>query len=121
MNAAQASMPDWQALYKCAYNGIYIGDICSSQPKSIHIFNRIASEFSEDLHRIASLITKVVDFEESSVQQRFCVKSHVDEELDKLKELYNGLPDLLTRVAHEELEKLPGIAECNVTYLPQAT
>ena len=24
-----------------------------------------------------------VDFEESSVQQRFCVKPHIDEELDK--------------------------------------
>ena len=36
-----------------------------------------------------------------------------------VKELYNGLPDLLTQVAHEELEKLPRIAECNITYLPQ--
>ena len=36
-----------------------------------------------------------------------------------VKELYNGLPDLLTRVAREELEKLPGITECNITYLPQ--
>ena len=36
-----------------------------------------------------------------------------------MKELYNGLPDLLTQVAHEELEKLPGVSECNITYLPQ--
>ena len=38
-----------------------------------------------------------------------------------VKELYNGLPDLLTRVAHEELERLPGLAECNITYLPQVS
>ena len=38
-----------------------------------------------------------------------------------VKELYNGLPDLLTQVAHEELEKLPGVTECNITYLPQVT
>ena len=36
-----------------------------------------------------------------------------------VKELYNGLPDLLTRVAHEELQRFPGLSECNVTYLPQ--
>ena len=180
MNAAQASMTDWQSLYKvivremvcraiwpidlpllqftllrysiipllhyfllrqCAYNGIYIGDICNSQPKTIYIFKKvtahaythahslipcvstdtsqIAGEFSDDLHRIASLITKVVslkipyaqgrlkyvcmcvcvyvrmwvcvyqvDFEESSLQQRFCVKPHVDEELDKREHLF---------------------------------
>ena len=83
------------------------------------------------------------------MQQRFSVKPHIDEELDKrtydyviitsstlitptlcvtevlllpiypVRELYSGLPDLLTRVAHEELERLPGLSECNVTYLPQ--
>ena len=75
------------------------------------------------------------------------MKPHVDEDLDKRasilshhhthsaasslpvlcvcvcvcagKELYNGLPDLLTEVAHEELERLPGLSECNITYLPQ--
>ena len=58
INIAQASMNDWQSLYKviytvvytsllhfhntqCAYNGIYIGDICNSLPKTIQIFKRV--------------------------------------------------------------------------------
>ena len=46
---------------------------------------------------------------------------HVTVHIMTVKELYNGLPDLLTQVAHEELEKLPGVTECNITYLPQVT
>ena len=36
------------------------------------------------------------------------------------KRIYHGLPDLMTRVAKEELDELgDGIDECNVMYLPQ--
>ena len=36
--------------------------------------------------------------------------------------VYHGLPDLLTRVAGQELERLGGdISECKVVYLPQVT
>ncbi|XP_066299080.1 mutS protein homolog 5-like [Branchiostoma lanceolatum] len=120
MRSGQASVGDWQALYKTAYNGIYIGDVCRAQPQHIHIFNRISQRFSDDLHRIATLIHKIVDFEESTVHNRLVVKPHVDPELDEKKRTYNGLPDFMTRVAREELGKLDdSITECNVIYLPQ--
>ncbi|XP_035698854.1 mutS protein homolog 5-like [Branchiostoma floridae] len=120
MRSGQASVGDWQALYKTAYNGIYIGDVCRAQPQHIHIFNRISRQFSDDLHRIATLIHKIVDFEESTVHNRLVVKPHVDPELDEKKRTYNGLPDFMTRVAREELNKLDdSITECNVIYLPQ--
>ena len=36
------------------------------------------------------------------------------------KRTYNGLPDFMTKVAREELNKLSSaITECNVIYLPQ--
>lgn len=36
------------------------------------------------------------------------------------KRTYNGLPDFMTKVAREELNKLQAsIKECNVIYLPQ--
>lgn len=36
------------------------------------------------------------------------------------KRIYNGLPDLLSRIAYEELEQLGDeITECQVVYLPQ--
>eukprot|EP00058_Branchiostoma_floridae_P015897 XP_002601385.1 hypothetical protein BRAFLDRAFT_103449 [Branchiostoma floridae] len=77
MRSGQASVGDWQALYK-------------------------------------------VDFEESTIHNRLVVKPHVDPELDEKKRTYNGLPDFMTRVAREELNKLDAsITECNVIYLPQ--
>jgi len=36
------------------------------------------------------------------------------------KRVYHGLPDLMTRVAREELDQLgDDVDECNVMYLPQ--
>lgn len=110
---------------------------------------------SDDLQRIASLIDSVVrckdtsnecyghrlkvDFEESQIQMRFCVKPNVDAELDKSKQkspsllggpvgicvciersLLHGLPDLMTKVAEEELQRMNYlVSECNVIYYPQ--
>ncbi|XP_064626771.1 mutS protein homolog 5-like [Lineus longissimus] len=120
MRKAQASVGDWQALYKTAYNAVYIGDIARAQPNGVAIFKKIADAFTEDLNKIASLINKIVDFEESAMQNRFVVKPNVDPELDQKKRTYNGLPDFMTQVAKSELEKLSDdVEECNVIYLPQ--
>ncbi|XP_060085682.1 mutS protein homolog 5-like [Ylistrum balloti] len=120
MTNTQASVGDWQALYKTVYNAIYIGDISRAQTQGIYIFKKISDNFSEDLHRIATLISKIVDFEESNSQGRFVVKCGVDSELDERKRTYNGLPDFMTKVAKEELKRLSDeITECNVIYLPQ--
>ncbi|KAL5016536.1 hypothetical protein ScPMuIL_006125 [Solemya velum] len=120
MVQAQASVADWQALYKTAYNAIYIGDVCRAQSQDIEIFKKISNCFNEDLHRIATLISKIVDFDESITQGRFVVKPNVDEDLDERKRTYNGLPEFMTKVAREELNNLSDeISECNVIYLPQ--
>ncbi|XP_048763209.2 mutS protein homolog 5-like [Ostrea edulis] len=120
MHQAQAAVIDWQALYKTVYHAIYIGDLCRSQSQTIHIFERINEAFTDDLHRIANLINKIVDFDESKVVGRFVVKPNVDAELDDKKRTYNGLPDFMTKLAAEELERLSDdIQECNVIYLPQ--
>ncbi|XP_078316540.1 mutS protein homolog 5-like isoform X2 [Crassostrea virginica] len=120
MYQAQATVIDWQALYKTVYHAIYIGDVCRIQPQTVHIFRRINEAFKDDLHRIANLINKIVDFEESKLVGRFVVKPNVDAELDNKKRTYNGLPDFMTKLAAEELERLSDdIQECNVIYLPQ--
>lgn len=120
MYQAQATVIDWQALYKTVYHAIYIGDLCRAQPQTVHNFRRISEAFRDDLHRIANLINKIVDFEESKVVGRFVVKPNVDAELDDKKRTYNGLPDFMTKLAAEELERLSDdIQECNVIYLPQ--
>ncbi|XP_022087928.1 mutS protein homolog 5-like isoform X2 [Acanthaster planci] len=120
MRQAQASVNDWQALYKTAYSAINIGDICRAQRADIEIFKKIARGFTEDLHYIASIINRIVDFDESTAQNRFVVKANVDADLDHRKRTYNGLPDLMTQVARDELNRLSrDVEECNVIYLPQ--
>ncbi|XP_071954087.1 mutS protein homolog 5-like isoform X2 [Antedon mediterranea] len=120
MKQAQASIGDWQALYKTAFNAVYIGDICRAQATSLHIFKQIGSDFTEDLHSIANLISRIVDFDESIAQNRFTVKEGVDAELDHKKRTFNSLPSLMTQVAREELNQLSeDIKECNIIYLPQ--
>ena len=62
---------------------------------------------------------QVVDFPDSIENGNFCVKPHVDEELDMLKKRQHGLPDLLNVVAEEEKERLPReVGSCTVCYIP---
>lgn len=120
MQQAQPSISDWQTLYKTAYNAIGIGDVCRAQTADIYIFQKISESFTEDLHYVANLISKIVDFDESHATGRFIVRPNVDPDLDTKKRTYNGLPDLMTQVAKQELSKLSeDIHECNVIYLPQ--
>lgn len=120
MQQSQASIGDWQALYRTTYHAISIGDLCKSQSQSIDIFKKVSLKFGEELHRIANLISKIVDFDEMGIQNRFVVNPNVDEDLDEKKRRYNGLPDFMTQVAKEELNRLSeDITECNVIYLPQ--
>lgn len=41
MNNGQASLGDWKAIYKTAYNGIFIGDLCRTLPQEVDIFKRV--------------------------------------------------------------------------------
>ncbi|GFQ83836.1 mutS protein homolog 5 [Trichonephila clavata] len=120
MKTAQASMNDWMSLYKTAYHAMLIGEICRSRASSLEIFKQISSTFSTDLFRIASLLNKIIDFEEYARQNHFVVKPGVDSELDKMKRTYNGLPDFMTQVAYQELQDLSQeVQQCSVIYLPQ--
>ncbi|XP_064386195.1 mutS protein homolog 5-like [Halichondria panicea] len=122
MSNAVATISDWKALYKTVYNGIFIGDLCRSLPSNISVFKRTSECLCESIQRVAALIDKVIDFDESDVNSRFCVKSNIDSELDSKRELLYGLPDLLTRAAEAELESFPpesGISHCSIVYVAQ--
>jgi len=41
MTTAQASVGDWQALYKTAYNATYIADLCRRIPMDIEIAKKV--------------------------------------------------------------------------------
>nr|XP_025123235.1 mutS protein homolog 5 isoform X2 [Bubalus bubalis] len=101
------------------YSALGLRDACRSLPQSIQLFRDIAQEFSDDLHHIASLIGKVVDFEGSLAENRFTVLPNIDPEIDEKKRRLMGLPSFLTEVARKELENLDSrIPSCSVIYIP---
>ncbi|XP_075692441.1 mutS protein homolog 5 [Rhinoderma darwinii] len=119
MTLSNTKVSDWQSLYKTVYNAVCIGEMCRSLPQSVTLFSRISSAFSSDLHYIASVISKVVDFEESLREKRFCIKPQVDPTVDDKKRRLQGLSDFLTEVARKELETLDvQIPSCCVIYIP---
>ncbi|XP_048117760.1 mutS protein homolog 5 isoform X3 [Alosa alosa] len=119
MALSHTKVNDWQSLYKTVYSAVCIRDTVRSLPQSIKLFQEISADFTDDLFYIASLISKVVDFESSVAENRFTIKPNVDPAVDEKKRRMMGLPDFLTEVARTELEHLDSrIPSCCVIYIP---
>ncbi|KFP70259.1 MutS protein 5, partial [Acanthisitta chloris] len=119
MTLSNTKVSDWQALYKTAYSAVCLRDTCRSLPNTIELFQTISRVFTDDLHYIANLISKVVDFEGSTSENRFTVRPNVDPSIDEKKRKLMGLSDFLTEVARKELETLDNqIPSCCVIYIP---
>ncbi|KAK8778906.1 hypothetical protein V5799_019755 [Amblyomma americanum] len=123
MSKAAATVNEWRTFYKTFVSVVSIIGICHSNLSSnghVDILKKMTSLRIEDILRITALIKKTFDSEESQVAERFVVNRGIDSTLDEKKRIYNGLPDLLTRIAYGELEKLdPEVTDCQVVYLPQ--
>ncbi|XP_017280442.1 mutS protein homolog 5 [Kryptolebias marmoratus] len=119
MSLSNTKVTDWQSLYKTVYSAVCIRDTARNLPRSVQLFRDIGESFSDDLHHIANLISRVVDFEASLEENRFTVKPNVDPAIDEKKRKMMGLSDFLTDVARKELENLdPRISSCCVIYIP---
>ncbi|EER28003.1 MutS domain III family protein [Coccidioides posadasii C735 delta SOWgp] len=73
------------------------------------------------LHQVGRVIHETVDLESSVQERRTIVRPGVDQELDKMKEMYNGMESLLSDVAVTIAATLPEELsnELNVIYFPQ--
>ncbi|KAL4646817.1 hypothetical protein GN956_G9558 [Arapaima gigas] len=119
MTLSHTKVSDWHSLYKTVYSAVCIRDVVRPLPRTIHLFQEISEGFTDDLYYIASLISKVVDFENSSAENRFMVKPNVDPAIDEKKRSMMGLSDFLTKVARKELDNLDSrIPSCSVIYIP---
>ncbi|KAM9852103.1 mutS protein homolog 5 [Aulostomus maculatus] len=119
MSLSNTKVTDWQNLYKTVCSAVCIRDTIRHLPQSIQLFRDISERFSDDLQHIASLISRIVDFEASIAESRFTIKPNVDPAIDEKKRRMNGLSDFLTDVARRELEQLdPSIPSCCVIYIP---
>ncbi|XP_066516278.1 mutS protein homolog 5 isoform X2 [Hoplias malabaricus] len=119
MSLSHTKVCDWQNLYKTVYSAVGIRDTVRSLPQNIQLFREISKEFLDDLLYIATLISKVVDFEDSIAENRFSIKPNVDPVIDEKKRRMMGLSDFLTDVARAELENLDSrFTTCSVIYIP---
>eukprot|EP00116_Pleurobrachia_bachei_P001858 sb/3462120/ len=120
MVASHISVQDWQILYKTLFSALCITDMCSSITDEVEIVQDFRNIDLSGLREVLAMVNKIMDVEESKLKNRFVVKYGIDIELDEKKRVYNGLPELMTSIAEQELADLdPRIAECSVIYLPQ--
>lgn len=66
-------------------------------------------------------VNETIDWEESTNNNRICVRPYIDEELDQRKHVYAGLDPVLCKVADQICQKIPAdyTASLNVVYFPQ--
>ncbi|KAL7832184.1 hypothetical protein AOLI_G00297320 [Acnodon oligacanthus] len=119
MSLSHTKVSDWQNLYKTVYSAVGIRDTVRSLPQTIQLFREISKDFTDDLDYIATLISKVVDFEGSFAENHFTIRPNVDPAIDEKKRRMMGLSDFLTDVARAELENLDSrFSTCSVIYIP---
>jgi len=95
----------------------------SSSSTTSALFSRLASAISDDLISARQLIYSVVD--PTQAPEGMAVHYGISEQLDEMKALYFGLPDLLRHVELHEISRLPRSLQKNaqttwsVAYVPQ--
>lgn len=74
-----------------------------------------------ELRRIGKIVHDIVDLELSEEQHRTVVKRGVEPALDQIKDVYDGMDDLLSRVAQDIARTMPPEVDCqiNVIFFPQ--
>lgn len=113
-------MRDWKRLKTSLESLLQICQLCSNHGGEIHIFERLRECLSEELVSCADFLERIFDVEASESRGRFTVRPGIDADLDEKRRVHNGLPDLLLRVAEEEVVDLPEcMSVCTMMYLPQ--
>lgn len=84
----------------------------------LHAFNRL------EFQRLGKIMFDVVDLDESQQYRRTVIKRGINEDLDRVKDAYDGMEEMLQQAAIEtvpELNLTPGVPvpTLNVIYLPQ--
>ncbi|KAJ3240399.1 MutS protein msh5 [Chytriomyces hyalinus] len=103
------TVQEWEALLKCSFYCLKIRAASDQMTSATApIFEKIREFFDASLLKeVGGCINTVIDFELSSSETAVTVKHGVDQELDELKRSYNGLDDLLSRVAQEIAQTIP--------------
>ncbi|CAO1619460.1 unnamed protein product [Jaminaea pallidilutea] len=89
---------------------------------NVVLLDRILSAFEPvKLHSIAEAIEDTVDWSRSKDEHRVCVKAGVDDQLDRWRQTYAGLPSLLDTIGRQIRNQYESdlTDKANVAYFPQ--
>ncbi|WKX98096.1 hypothetical protein Q1695_013637 [Nippostrongylus brasiliensis] len=106
LRAGTAKVVHWQSLYKMISSGVYIGRFLKALNTPLNLLDGEMECFGDTLAETMAVLSAMVDFPESHLENRLVVNFGVDPELDREKELYRRLPGILTKVAQEESDRL---------------
>ncbi|KZV73807.1 hypothetical protein PENSPDRAFT_648571 [Peniophora sp. CONT] len=124
IRAGRATATEWQGLMKFSYDATMLRDKLSelSGGAEVEIVRKLVEALdTASFREVSAMLNETIDWEESSVAGRVCVRPHIDEELDNRKHIYNGIDAVLSKVAEEISDTVPSdyAATLNVVYFPQ--
>lgn len=115
---------EWMALAQFAFFTLRIRSCLQemSGVRSLTIYQKVMETIDvSQIQAVGQMIQDTIDFDESVLQHRVVVQRHVDDELDQMKRMYDGMDSMLSEVARQVVEGIPqNIAtNLNVIYFPQ--
>ncbi|TBU56560.1 hypothetical protein BD310DRAFT_960111 [Dichomitus squalens] len=124
IRTGKAKVSDWQALVKFAFHALLLRDALSElkHAGSVMIVRKLIKALDvSNFRQLGSAVNEIIDWEESTNTGRVCVRPRIDEELDNLKHIYNGIDSVLSKVAVQvSATILPDYTpSLNVVYFPQ--
>lgn len=117
MRRGNLPISDWKNFFATVCTLVKIGTYLKEREVNLSVLKKKPWAFDVRLQQVATLLIEVIDFQETLAENRLVVCKAVDEHLDKKKELYEKLPEELTKVARMEAEDIC-IETCSVAYVP---
>jgi DNA mismatch repair protein MSH5 len=123
----KADLTTWRGVYDFASKCLVIRGLCfplDNDDKKVGIIKAILEIFTvEKLQRIRHSIEEVIDWNESRLSQRVCVKVGLDAQLDEWRQVYANLPSILNSIVAKMTSLLGDVLDpaydMYIEYFPQ--
>lgn len=124
LQAGNATVTTWKSLGAFAQQVLRVRELISelSGGAFTSIGHRTYSSVdSVELQAISQSIEGTIDWEQSTIERRVCVRAGVDEQLDEWRQAYAGLPSFLASVVKrlQSTYTFRDAGRINVVYFPQ--
>ncbi|KAH7915490.1 DNA mismatch repair protein MutS [Hygrophoropsis aurantiaca] len=124
LRSGKAGVTEWQGLVKFTYHSAMLRDALAElyQAEDVEVVTRLIAVMDiGSFKQVGNAVNETIDWEESAIAGRVCVRPHIDEELDKRKHVYNGIDGVLSKVAEQICHTIPPdyAPSLNVVYFPQ--